>query len=132
MINTIAVQTGTMPQLVARVRELIDAYNYGAIERVGPTGGAVTVDWSDSNQQLWYINAPVTFTFTNMLDGKRYILTTLQTGAGNFSYTFPANVLWTGGFEPTTGAASGRYDLFTFQYLATENVFIGAYNLNYS
>lgn len=129
----------TLPELIDLVNGLSAANEtpkvfdgqYGAqLYRMGSVSGTYAVDWNLSNEFFGTVTDTITFTFANALDGFRYILTLKQGGAGSYSYSFPTNVVWPDGVEPTSGSVAGAYDLFTFQYLADEDTFIGAYSRN--
>jgi hypothetical protein len=99
--------------------------------QVGTSGAAKTINFNDGNEHSITLTAHCTFTFTNPRNGGRYTLMLTQGGAGGWAVTWPSNVRWNKGIPPGLSGV-GRTDLIVFMYLATENRYVGAYNLDYS
>jgi hypothetical protein len=97
----------------------------------GNSGLAKTIDWKDGNEHYVVLTDNVTFTFSNPVNGGRYVLL-LNTGAGSFVPVWPANVRWAGGTAPTVTATASKLDLFTFIYHTTLGLYFGSFNQNYN
>ncbi len=95
----------------------------------GNSGTTKTIDWSGGSTHYLTLTGNVTLTFTNPVDGGKYVLL-IATGAGGFSVTYPGTVLWPGGTGPTSTATASKQDLITFLY-KTGVGFIGSFNQNY-
>lgn len=63
-----------------------------AIFNAGNSGSSKTINWNDGDQQVVTMTANCTFTFSNVVAGRSYLLYVLQNGTGNFVPTFPAGV----------------------------------------
>ena len=97
-----------------------DAGNSGAAKTLDfPTNGAI---------QKVTMTANCTFTFTAPVVGTVLFLKLVQSGAGAFTYTWPASVKWAGGLAPT-GSATGKTDIMNFYYDGTN--YFGSYSTNY-
>lgn len=103
---------------------------YSPVVDKANTTATMTIDWNNGNEQYANVNASVTFTFSNPVDGGRYVLM-LKCGS-SLTATWPATVTWANGAAPTLTTTSGRYDLFTFLYLAGPNKYFGTYAQNFS
>jgi hypothetical protein len=92
------------------------------------SGANKTIDWAQGNEHYVTLTDDCAFTFTNPVNGGRYVLL-VNTGAGGYMGTWPATVMWAD--PPTVTAAAGRLDLFTFIYVSALGVYFGAYNQDY-
>jgi hypothetical protein len=93
----------------------------------GNSGTAKTIDWNLGNEHELTLTGNVTLTFTHPVNGGRYVLV-LKTGAGGFTVTWPAAVLWPGGSAPTITVTASKVDLITFMYLAGSGKYYGAFS----
>ena len=97
----------------------------------GSSGTAKTIDWSSGAYQRLTLTGNVTLTFSNAAHGDRLALLTTQ-GAGPYTITWPATVVWPGGSAPTITTTNGREDLFCFIYDSGLGKYIAASSLNYN
>jgi hypothetical protein len=102
---------------------------FSPLVNMANTGTAMTVNWNSGNEQYANVNAAVTITMSNGLDGARYVLI-LKTGT-SLGATWDAAVSWGLAGAPTLSTAAGKYDIFTFTYLAGINKYLGAYSQGY-
>lgn len=96
----------------------------------GDSGTAKTIDFAAGNEHYLTLTGNVTLTFSNPVDGGRYVVN-VNTGAGGFTVTWPAKVRWSGS-TPVVTATAGKLDLFTFEYIAALDLYFGAYQQNYA
>lgn len=96
----------------------------------GNSGTTKTIDWNAGNEHFCTLTGNVTFTFSNPVDGGRYVLL-LATGAGSFTATWPASVLWPGGTAPTITVTASKLDLITFIYVSGTSKYYGSFNQAY-
>ncbi|NTW32247.1 MAG: hypothetical protein HGB12_06435, partial [Bacteroidetes bacterium] len=80
------------------------------------TPAPANVDWNNSNVQEITLSANRSFTFTNGKSGGVYILFIKQNGTGNWSVTWPSNIMWTGGTAPTLTTTANAVDVIKFVY----------------
>jgi hypothetical protein len=98
----------------------------------GNSGAADTINWDGGcNMHKSTLTGNVTYTFTNPMDGGRYVLYLFQDGTGSRTVTWPAEVLWSGGTPPTLTTTASKLDVCTFVYLSSTAKYYGACNLNY-
>jgi hypothetical protein len=105
-------------------------YN-SALINVGNSGGALAINWNSGNVQLVTLNDDPTITFSNPQSGGRYVLILKQDGAGSHAVTWPAEVLWPGGTEPTLTITGNKVDIITFVYDGVSGKYYGGYSQNY-
>jgi hypothetical protein len=96
----------------------------------GNSGTAKTLDWTNSRHQRLVLTGNVTFTFSNPTDGARYVLH-IGTGAGGFTGTWPAAVLWSSGVAPVLTTAAAKTDLVVLIYSSTTAKYYGAVSQAY-
>jgi hypothetical protein len=96
----------------------------------GNSGAALTLDFANGRKQRLVLTGNVTLTLSNPVDGARYLLH-VGTGAGAFTATWPAAVLWAGGVAPVITAAAGKVDLVVLIYSATTGKYYGAVSQAY-
>lgn len=94
------------------------------------TAGALTLNWNSGNEQGFTLTESVTLTLTNPVDGGRYVIL-IATGAGSFTVTWPAAVLWPSGTAPTITTTASKVDLITLVFSNTTSKYYGAFNQNY-
>lgn len=78
----------------------------------GNSGSARTLDWSLGNLQLLTLTANCVLTFSNLLDGSRYLLGLAQDTVGGRTVTWPT-IRWLDGATPALTAAPNQYDWVT-------------------
>jgi hypothetical protein len=71
-----------------------------------------------------------TLSLSNPGDGGRYVIL-VNSGAGNFLITWPANVKWGPGGAPLNTQQPSKVDVFTAIYANTTNAYYMSYALNY-
>lgn len=94
------------------------------------TAGALTINWNSGNTQSFTLTESVTLTLSNPVDGGRYALV-IASGAGSFTVTWPAAVLWSAGTAPVITATAAKVDLITLIYNTTAAKYYGAFSQNY-
>lgn len=96
----------------------------------GNSGTSKTIDWNNSNEQLLTLTGNVTLAFSNGDDIRGVLV--LDTGAGSFTVTWPASVLWPGGAAPTITTTANKYDLVTLINLpGSPDTYIASINQDY-
>lgn len=96
----------------------------------GNTSTALTLDWTNGRKQRCVMTGNVTFTLSNPTDGARYIVN-ISTGAGSFTATWPASVLWPGGSAPVITPGASKHDEIILIYDSTAAKYYGAFSQNY-
>jgi hypothetical protein len=124
-----AANTWTMLQTFSAGASFTNSYASPLVAD-GNSGTTKTIDLSAGNEHYLTLTGNVTLTFTNPVDGGRYVLL-FNTGAGSFTVTWPGTVAWAGGTAPTITAAASKVDLCTFQYIATLTTYFAACNQGY-
>jgi len=81
----------------------------------GNSGTTKTINWNDGDQQKVTLNGNVTFSFTNTLAGRAYVLFLVQDAVGGRSVTFPTS-------SPAV-RASGNTNFGTPSISTTANTF---------
>lgn len=94
----------------------------------GETADALTVDWANGVIQTCTATDDVEFTLSNPVAGVTYTLQILQDDTGDWAYTWPENVLFPGGTEPT-GSGADKTDFIYLYYDGTN--YFGRSSLNY-
>ena len=95
----------------------------------GNSSTALTVNFNNGGAQFITLTGNCTFTFSNPVEGGRYILELKQDGTGSRTVTWPSTVKWSGGVAPTLTTTAGRTDIITLYYNGTN--YAGASTLNY-
>jgi len=99
------------------------------------TSADTSFDWNDGNVQYFVLaSGSQNVTFSNPIDGGRYMLVLKQPasgGAGTVGTWGSSNVLWPGGVTPTLTATNGKTDVITFVYDGTNAKYLGGVSLNY-
>lgn len=82
---------------------------------------SVSINWNNGNTQaITLANDGNTLTMSNPVAGARYLLEIKQPASGSAgTITWPANVKWSGGAEPTLTATNGRTDIVALYYNGT-------------
>lgn len=101
-----------------------------ALVNDGNSGASKTIDWNLGTGHLLTLTANCTLSFSNAGDGARFLLL-LNSGAGGFLVTWPANVKWGFGGQPLNSQTSGKIDMFTMVYSSAANSFYMSYSLGY-
>jgi hypothetical protein len=89
-----------------------------AVNAVGNSTGAVTLNFNNGDVQTFTLTGNVTFTFSNPVNGQVYKLLLTQDGTGGRTITWPAAMKWAGGALVLTAAASA-VDSVSFFYDGT-------------
>jgi hypothetical protein len=116
--------------LVAQTKLTVAGQYVSPLVADGNSGTDKTLDFAAGNEHYVTLTGNVTFTFSNPVDGGRYVVL-LNTGAGSFTAAWPAAVKWSG-TAPTVTVTASKLDLFTFIYSSTLSLYFGAYNQNYA
>ena len=103
---------------------------YSPLVADGNSGTTKTLDWNAGNEHLLTLTGNVTLTLSNPVDGGRYVVA-LATGAGSFTVTWPAAVLWSGGTAPVITTAASKVDLCTLMYFTVTTKYYAACSQNY-
>jgi hypothetical protein len=96
----------------------------------GNSGASKTIDWNLGTGHLLTLTANCTLSFSNPSDGARFLLL-LNSGAGEFLVTWPANVKWGFGGQPLNSQTPSKTDMFTMVYDGGANSFYMSYSLGY-
>lgn len=108
-----------------------DSYSQpNAFYNAGNSSTALTIDWLNGREQRLTMTGNCTFTLSNPVDGQRTLLH-LSTGAGAFTGTWPAAVLWPGGAAPVLTVTASKVDLIVLVYSSTTSKYYGAFQQNY-
>lgn len=82
-------------------------------------GSNVQLDWSQSRFYRLTLNGNLTLAFEDG-DVGLMLLKLIQDGTGSRTVTWPANVKWAGGTEPTLSTGAGDIDLIQFYWDGTD------------
>lgn len=96
----------------------------------GNSGAALTLDWKNGRKQRLVLTGACTLTLSNPTDGARHVIV-IHTGAGGFTVSWPAAVLWSGAVSPTITAGAAKTDLVVLLWDATAARYYGAISQNY-
>lgn len=107
-----------------------DKQYYSPLVEEGNSGTAKTLDFDDGNEHRLVLTGSVTLTLSNPRSGGRYVLL-LYTGAGGFTVTWPANVVWSGGAAPVITVTAAKTDLVTLMYVAATDTYYAAFSQNF-
>lgn len=80
------------------------------------TATSSSIDWNMGNVQAMTLSSSPTLTFSNGQAGGEYKLILSQDGTGGRTVTWPTNVEWAGGNEPTLTSDSSATDMLSFAY----------------
>jgi hypothetical protein len=95
-------------------------------------GATIAVDWHNGNVQSVTLGGNRTLTFSNPIDGARYVLIIKQDGTGSRTVTWPATVRWPGGTAPTLTTTASKTDYIAFIYNGVDSKYDGiAVSQNY-
>lgn len=100
------------------------------IYNAGNSGTALTLDWKNGRKQKTTLTGNVTLTLSNPTDGARYVVH-IATGAGSFTVTWPASVLWPGGTAPTITATASKRDIVVLLWDAATSKYYGVFSQNF-
>lgn len=98
----------------------------------GNSGTTKTIDFNSKFRDTHFLTLTgnVTLTLSNPVDGGCYLIL-IKTGAGGFTVSWPASVLWPSSLTPTITATASKVDLITLAYDATAGKYYGSYNQAY-
>jgi hypothetical protein len=85
----------------------------------GTSGSSKTINWGYGNKQSIEMTADCTFSFTAPDGPTNLILAISQDTTGSWTVTWPGNVKWPGGIEPTLTTTASATDLISFYYDGT-------------
>lgn len=103
---------------------------YSPLDDDGNSGATITIDWDTGNEHYITLTGNVVLTLSNPKDGGRYVLV-INTGAGGFTVTWPASVLWSGGVAAVSTLTASKYDIYTMIWLATPGKYLVTPALNF-
>lgn len=88
----------------------------GLVQAHGNLGATETIDTANGNYHWGTLNADCTFTFTTIVDTAErwFTLELIEDGAGGWSPTWPASVVWLGGAAPTHTTTAGTTTIYAF------------------
>lgn len=110
---------------------IVGQYNATPVAH-GTSGAAETLDFNQGNTHTLTLDENITLTFSNPVDGGRYIVVMRQDGSGTNTVTWPATVEWPDGdVAPTFSTTANAVNLCTFYYVAAVTNYYGACNVNY-
>lgn len=98
----------------------------------GNSGTTKTIDFQSkpNGRHLLTLTGNVTLTLSNPIDGGVYVFL-LDTGAGSFTVTWPASVLWPSATAPVITTTASKTDLVTLIFRSGTTKYIGSFNQNY-
>ncbi len=99
----------------------------------GNETGTFALDWNAGQKQRATLTGNITtlnITDLDVTGVANLTLKIIQGGAGSFTVTWPAGVLWAGGTAPTLSTGVGDVDIVTFYWDGTN--YYGAALLNFS
>ena len=85
----------------------------------GDSGSADTIDWSLGNNQRSTLTGDVSYTFAAPGGPAHLVLRMVQDVSGSHAVTWPAEVEWDGGVEPTWDTTAGILNIASFYYDGT-------------
>lgn len=90
----------------------------------GVTGTEKTIDWNLANKQKITWDDNVTFTFIDPLDdGKTLTLLLVNDGDGGHTVSWPANVKWNAGIEPSWTTSANERNRVTLEYDKEQDIY---------
>jgi hypothetical protein len=96
----------------------------------GNSGANPAIDFTTVPNQRVTLTTNATFTFSGTQDGGSYQLKLIQGAPGNFTATWPGNVLWPNNTAPTLSSISSAADFVRVYYDGTN--YWGTYALGYT
>lgn len=112
-IKTDFLGLGTSPENNARMAVL--GQYYSIMYANGSVSASPIIDWARANVQEVSATGNLTFTLNNGRTGGRYIIKIVQDESGSRTYTWPSNVLWSGGTAPT-GSGGAKIDVISLVF----------------
>jgi len=98
----------------------------------GTVGATETIDLNTGVTHYLTLDENLTLTFSNPLDGDRFILMLRQDGSGTNTVTFPATVEWPDSDTiPELDTTANALNLCTFLYVSAVTNYYGACNVSY-
>jgi hypothetical protein len=134
-IDAVAISTGTLVTLSSTqtitaaktftssvtIRNVLEAQQlFSRRFDLGSVSGSFTIDWSNGNIQSVTLTGNATLTFSNGQDGGKYILIIKQDSTGGRTITWPSNVRFPGGVQPTLTTTPSAVDYIGFIYNGTD------------
>lgn len=96
----------------------------------GNTSTALTLDWLNGRKQRCVMTGNVTFTLSNPTTSRMIIK--IATGAGSFTATWPAAVLWAGGTAPVITVTASKTDMIVLIWASDVSRYFGTFLQNYN
>jgi hypothetical protein len=95
-------------------------------------GATETIDWNEGNEHRLVLNGACTLTFSNPVNGGRYVLIFVRDGTTfTGAVTFPAgDVWWPDGTAPTITATIAAVSIVTLIYDSLSAHYLGTYALD--
>ena len=94
------------------------AINYGKIVQNVSVSNKVTIDWRKGQKQKLYLTENSTITYIHP-EGTCNLMLKIEY-TGNYTPTFPSNMLWTGNIEPTWTKTNGAVDVIAIFFDAED------------
>lgn len=94
--------------------------SFDTLINIGDSGSASTVNWCNGNKQKILLTDDVTLSFMNPPGPAGLQLIMIQDGVGSHTPSFPANVKFSNGSQPSTTLTAGSIDIWSFLYDGTD------------
>ena len=104
-------KTGLVSRPWARWVDDVTRAALGGAPVTADVATTATVDWARGTLQWVTLTANTTFTFSGLTDGALVTLILEQDTTGSWVPTWPADVRWPGGTEPTWSTTAGALDV---------------------
>jgi hypothetical protein len=86
----------------------------------GNCGASDTINWNDGEIHKSTLSAATcTYTFSNPISGREYVIHVIQDATGSRLVTWPGTVTWKGGSPPTLTTGANKTDICTFRWNGT-------------
>src|SRR5687767_12945011 len=104
----------------------------GPLRDIGNSGTTKLLDLQHApfGRFVMKLTANVTMALQRPVDGGTYAFL-IDTGAGSFTVTWPATVLWPAGTAPVITTTNNKVDLVTLIYRESANKYYGSFNQAY-
>ena len=107
------------------------SYGQGASKwhSIGSTGGTVSINWDNGNNQSLTLTSSATVTLSNPIAGGNYGLSIEQGGTGGYGITW-SGVLWANATPPSLSGAVSAVDFISLVYNGSN--YLGTYGNNFA
>lgn len=92
---------------------------FDAETSVSSSAGAATFDWPQNNKQKITLTENITSLTLTAPNGPCNLIMKITQGAGPYTITWPASVLWQGGTAPTLSTTNGAVDIVSMYFDGT-------------